>query len=208
MKDKKQFYIIVTPDNKKEFLDIHRVAYNYIENKMNVPFSLVASLYQIMYEESDYQFHLHWKEAQRQAAIAMQKIKALRGYQFRWKDRSITEHNYIFKPDTKHIFAELIYAFSQYNEDYAAAGRDEVIAFAYMAFDEEYKGMMKPKDRKYFTPYKQAIVSGILATAMGFRLTGKTNPSNAEIFEATRNAIKKYKTREDLFSKFLSTEKV
>ncbi len=208
MKTQKQLTIIVTPDNKREFLDIHRLAHTYIEQRKNVPFSLVDRLFEIMYEQSNYQDYLKWKKAYQQAALAIEKIETKKDFQFHWRDEALFENKNVKKPDTKYIFAQLIYAFSNYNEDYDIAGKDEAIAFVYKAFDEEYKAMLMPKDRKLFTPYKQAIISGILAAVMKFRVTSKANPSNAEIFEATRNAIKKYQTRKDLFSKFLRTEKI
>jgi hypothetical protein len=202
MKDKKDLNIIVTQENKQEFIDIRRLAHTYIDQGKNVPLGLVDRLFEIMYEKGHYEDHLKWRKAYQQAATAFEKITGMRDFQFYWEDRILGENKQTFELDTKYVFAEIIHAFSNYNDDYPAAGKDEAIAFVYLAFDEEYKSMMKKKDKSEFTPYKQAIISGIVAAAMGFKITRNANPSNGELFEATRNAITKYKTKKSLFSKF------
>lgn len=200
MEDQKPFRIIITAENKMEFADIYKITRSYIERGQNIPFSLVTRLYEIMYDESNYKFHLMWDECGKYSEIAIEKIKSMKDYQFTWQDRLLPDGTTKFTQDSKLIFTELIYAFSSYKEDYASAGKDEAIAFIYLAFDEEYKAKIQTTDQVNLTIYKQAVIAGILTMALGYQLSPNTNPSNEEIFQATRNAIHKYKKKKDLFS--------
>jgi hypothetical protein len=199
MENQEPIKIIITPENKSEFLDITIIVRTCINMGKSIPTSIIARLYEIMYDEKNYNINKLLHEAEKYSAIAVDKIKSMKDYQFTWKDRQMPGSDVLFTPDLKQIFTELIRAFLLYKEKYVTAGRDEAIAFIYLAFDEEYKARMQLNDQRNFTPYKQAVVSGILAMAMDYKLSSKPDLSNEEIFQATRNAISKYKKKKDLF---------
>ena len=198
MENQEPIKLIVTSENKKEFFDIYVTIRSYMDKGDNIPKAIVARLYQIMYEEGDYKFSQFLDLAGKYSSNAIERLKSMNDYQFTWLPRIVPENDFIFIPDTKQIFTELISAFFLYAEDHKDAGKDEAIAFIYWAFDDEYKTKMQLNDLEKFSSYKQAVISGIVAMAMGYKLSSKPDLSNEEIFQATRHAIRKYKNRQEL----------
>jgi hypothetical protein len=195
----KPIEIIITPENKTEFEDIYLICRTYTDMGKPVPSSIVARLFDIMYGAKEYSLGKLFEQARSFSKIAVEKIRSMKEYQFAWQDRILEDSGDMIKLETEQVFTELIYAFLCYKEDYPEAGKDEAIAFFYWAFDDDYKEKLQLQDKENFTKYKQAVVSGILTIVNGFKLTDKTDSKNDEIFQATRNAIKKYQKRKDLW---------
>lgn len=200
MKQDNSLRIIVTAENRAEFLSIAQLVSTYLQMGRTIPSAIVTRLYEILYDEKAYTIQQRWSEAETVSSIAIDRMNQITDYQFSWKSRTLPVGNESYSPDTKQIFSELIYAFSTYCRDYPSAGKDEAIAFMYQAFEEQYKSEIIAEAGVEFSHRKQSIVSGILAQAQGYHLGTKKDMGSEDIFQATRNAIEKYKTRKDLFS--------
>jgi hypothetical protein len=192
MTTQKPMEIIVTEENKNEFIGIYITIRSFTDKDLDVPSPHVKRFFELMYNAGEYKMDQLFKKARDFSAIAAEKIKSTKDYQFNWQDTVFPENDIVIKNDTAKVFLELIYAFFLFKEDHIKADKDDAIAFFYQAFDENYKNKIELNDQENFTPYKQAVISGILAMAIEFQLTTKPDPTNEEIFQATRNAIKKY----------------
>ena len=71
-----------------------------------------------------------------------------------------------------------------------ARTKEESIQLSYIAI-MGYRSRLGRKTIKIITPYRAAVISGRIAIAFGFALTGKKNPNNEVVYQATRNSISK-----------------
>lgn len=190
--------IRIAPENKAELRDIYIICRTYIDIGQSIPTSVVHRLFDLMEGPQDYELKQQVKQVKNAVDKVMERLKNMKGYQFDWQDIDPFNIKSTVPINTNRVFAIIITAFFDYQRDYPKAGKDESIAFFYWAFEEEYKSRMAPADQEKFTEYKQAVISGIMSMSVGFRLSSKGNITNEEIFQATRNPIKKYKARSEL----------
>jgi hypothetical protein len=192
VKDKKPLEIIVTPENKQEFINFFTTVKNFADSGIDVPAGYVSRLLELMYDPSKIKKNLSWAEAVKCSAVACEKVREFKNYQFHWIDTQVEGSDEVIKNDTPKVFLEMIYAFFLFKNDNDIVRKDDAIAFFYQAFDDEYIGRLEPENQKAFTRRRQAILSGILAMSVEYLLTNKPNPTEEDIFQSTRNAIRKY----------------
>ncbi len=190
MKDKKDLFFLVTGENRIEFEELYRIIRFYKSKGLLMQPNIAMRVFEILYNKTTYENAQLWDKAEKCAEIALGKLSLIRGYDFSWRPRSIPKSINSLAPDTKFVFTEIIYAFFLAQNDIDKMGKDEAISFFYLALKKEYKMQLLPDHIKNFSTYKQAVVSGILAIGIGFKLTSSASPTKEEIYQATRNAIK------------------
>lgn len=191
MSTRKSLEIIVAPENRDEFINLFITIRSYSDIGLDVPSIFIKVFFELLLDAGKYKMSQLFRKAGDYSAVAVEKINALKGYQFSWRDTEIPE-GIVIKNDVSKIFLELVYAFLLYDKDHKNVDKDDAIAFFYQAFNDEYKNRIEATDQDSFTLYKQAVISGILAMSVGYTLTTRLNPTNEEIYQCTRNAIKKY----------------
>lgn len=192
IRDKMPLEIIVTPENKQEFINFFTTVKNFADSGIDVPAAYVSRLLQLMYDPSKMKRNLSWENAVKYSEIACEKVRNLKNYQFHWLDTPVEGSNEMMKNDTPKVFLEMMFAFFLFKNDHGEVPKDDAIAFFYQAFDEEYKGRLSPEHQELFSPRRQAILCGILAVSLGYKLTSKANPTEEDIYQSSRNAIRKY----------------
>lgn len=191
MEDSKPLHIVIAPEDKKEFLDLCQIARIYSERLQRISPFLVHRMLELMWDINEYKDNLMFQEAQHGAKEAAEKIEIIKGLDLVWKFRKGFNDDELIKPDNRQIFMEMMYAFFLFQKDHKKTGKDEAIAFFHSAIEEYYYDELEDQCKKQLTSYKKGTVAGILAMAAGFQLTPNPNPSAKDIYQATRNAIKK-----------------
>lgn len=193
MKDNvaKELKIVVEPENVERFINLHLTLKNFSEAGIDVPAAYVTAYLELMYDPEKKRKKMSWDEATKRASIGSNLLTQFK-YHLEWVDTVWQEGSSKIKNDTLGVFTELIYAFLLFKKDNDDAGKDDAISFFFQAFDDVYRQRLAPKSRKDFSFRRQAIVSGILAVAAGYKLTSRT-ASVEDIFQSTRNAIRTYR---------------
>jgi len=192
MKNQKPLEIVVVPENIQEFINLHITVKNFAEAGIDIPAAYVRALFELMYDPLKVKNNLAWEEAVKYATVAVGQLKKYKNYLFEWNDTVLKNSDETVKNDTPKVILEMIYAFFLFKNDQKLVEKDDVIACFYQFFDDEYKNRMSEDFKKEFTPRRQAIASGILTMSVGYPLSSKRDLSEEEIFQSTRNAIKKY----------------
>ena len=181
--------IFVPPANLKNYISVYRAIKSYTDMNLDVPARLVQFFFDQMQNPEKFKMDQVYEKANKYSKLVLHKLKSKKGYQFEWEDTILKKTGSVIKNDTAKIFLELIIAYLLFDSD-RKANKDDAIGFFYIAFEDEYKNKIKAAGLKKMTPYRLGVISGILAIAVGFRLTSKADPTNEEIFQATRNAIR------------------
>ncbi|MCC7332183.1 MAG: hypothetical protein IT232_06200 [Flavobacteriales bacterium] len=69
--------------------------------------------------------------------------------------------------------------------------KDDCITNIFDCVEKYCKDNLNKKNYNFLKPYKKQAIAGFIATQYGFHLTEDRNPTNYQLFQATRNAIKK-----------------
>lgn len=190
MVTQKPIEIVVHPDNVPSFVKCARIIQSYIDKGTVVPVVYVEDFFNFMKSKEKYESQVMNEDAEKKAVVAFKKISSNPLYKFEWKEKELPglngKHNY----DTQGVFFELILAFNLYEKDEPKRTKDEALAFFFQGFETDFKNKLTEEYQGSFTPYKQIVISAILAEAVGFQIT-KDKDSLKAYFDSSRNAIKK-----------------
>ncbi len=191
------YHIVVKAEDRYIIDSYHRVILWYINQQRHVPYGLVASFLNCLKDAKGVEHEELSKKADALAKVAFQKLPALKEYQFTWHPKIETsdENFAVVQYDTERVLFECIYAFLLMDQDLPTVKKEDAISFFYEAVVDEYFPRLKLSGvQKKFQPYRWMVIAGILTQTVGYRLTNKKDLNKEEIFQATRNAIRKLKS--------------
>jgi len=179
----KEDYHLVIKANDTYIVDVYLQMFDwYIKNKIPVPYRTVQGFLQTLYDEKTVKKNQIAKKATELSKIAETKLFVHKDYQFEWTEKYTT---------TQVIF-ECFFAFLLMRQDYPTISISEVLSFYYDAISD-YNTRLA--DQKSISHYKRAVIAGVLTEVSGYKIVNKSidgkNPSNAEIFQATKNTLSK-----------------
>jgi len=190
---------------EKDFSDgyyYHDAIKRYIQMEKDVPYQLVSAFLQLIKNKEIFKRDkLNLKTTQISTQV-LGRIstysKAISIKKFKSKDDNSKDStpiidnnvNDLFSKDFEYILWIVVKAFLKFEEDHEQLDKDDVFFFFYNILSD-----YEPTDenhKKIITAYKRAVICGILAQEVGYKLSNKKTLSNQEIFDSVRNAIKKH----------------
>ncbi len=94
--------------------------------------------------------------------------------------------NYNIQNLITHIIKE-----TYYNDIYKKIDKDDCIILVYNCLEKYCNENLNKKTNKLLTTYKKQVLAGFITIQYGFCLMEDRTPTNYQLFQATRNAIKK-----------------
>lgn len=200
---KDNYHVIVKAEDRELIDSFYKVIVWHINQQKHIPYGIVASFLNCLYDAKELKYDELSIKAEALAKIAIEKLSGKKEYQFSWHSRveTLEVGPKVIEYNTERVFYECIFGFLLMNQDLKKVEKEDAISFFYEALTEEYFKKLKYPDEieeKIFKPYKWMVITGLLTQVVGYKLTTKKKPTNEEIFQATRNAIRKNKADLDL----------
>lgn len=167
--------------------------WGHIDWKQDVPYDLVRRFLSCLVDEEYEKGTLQIQESERLSQELLDKLKNQKWYQFKWTNETviIDGREMVLKNDSMGIFRDIIYAFRLYEKDHKQVDKDTAISFFYEALSEWAKGKLIKAHQKNFTHYKMSVLAGLLTILSGYPVCNNKKPTNEQIFQATKNAVKR-----------------
>lgn len=184
--------MIIPPENRQEFIDIYLLVKECGEKGKPVPYAAAYRIFELVYEEDRLQVKGALEQASAMAARTESLLKSRDRFRLEWKSRKLAGQGKSHRPGSQQIFTEIIYAFLLYKNENKKAGKDEAIGFFYEVLKSEYKSQILKCGGKSFSDYRLRVLSGMLTLGIGYKIVKGADPSNKDIWQATKYAIKKF----------------
>lgn len=180
--------ITIPAGNVRDFNNYFTIMKSLAEVGTDIPAVYVKNFFRLMGYSNTYNHDKIYNEATEYAIPVVQKIITCKGYDFVWHDTKqqgadVTVHN-----DTPKIITEIIYHFLVHSQK--PYDKDYIVSCIYQLLEKYYSDLIDVSQSNPLTVYKMSVIAGYCTISLGYKLTTNKNPSNSEIFHATRNAIK------------------
>lgn len=188
-------HLVIPAEKVKLFGNLYNDIAGYMERNEPIPCDLIEGFTSCFFTKEYHDEIESWKKARRVTGEALRRMQSVRGYDFKWQTITIKTKDGIkeYKQYSENKLCECAFMYFSYLEGNPNCTKEDAIDLLYECVLHDHLIQPIKSHRKKITEYKRSVIAGILAIAVGYKLTSKKDPTNEEIYQAVRNALKKKK---------------